>query len=73
MSDASDPERTQKGNPFLEAVNQILERKAAHPQDIYRLAVIVQAFMDSHDDPDALKTIRQELENLIQDIKPSVD
>ena len=73
MSDASDPERTIKGNPLLEIVNHVLERKAARPQDVYRLAVIVQALLDSLENPDALETIRTELKVLIEDIKPTVE
>lgn len=40
------------------------------PHDIYRLAVIVEGLLDSANDPEALKTIRGELRELIHDLVP---
>jgi hypothetical protein len=42
----------------------------SRPHDIYRLAVIVEGLLDSVNDPDALKTIRGELRELIHDLAP---
>jgi hypothetical protein len=67
MSDA-DQEHTQESNPFTMALNRMLQSKAARPQDVYRLAIIVEGMMDSMDDPEALKTIRYELRALINDM-----
>lgn len=46
-------------------------RESNRPQDIYRLAVIVEGLLDSVNDPDALKTIRSELRELISDLAPT--
>jgi hypothetical protein len=46
-------------------------RENARPRDIYRLAVIIEGLLDSAEDPDALKTIRAELRELIQDLDPA--
>jgi hypothetical protein len=59
---------THDSNPFTMALNRMLEDKAARPQDVYRLAVIVQGLVDSLDDPQALETIRFELRALINDL-----
>lgn len=59
---------THDSNPFTMALNRMLEDKAARPQDVYRLAVIVQGLVDSLDDPQALDTIRFELRALINDL-----
>jgi len=45
--------------------------KNARPHEIYRLAVIVEGLLDSVDNPDALKTIRTELRELIHDLDPA--
>jgi hypothetical protein len=66
MSDQQD--LTHDSNPFTMALNRMLEDKAARPQDVYRLAVIVQGLVDSLDDPQALETIRFELRALINDL-----
>ena len=42
----------------------------SRPHEIYRLAVIVEGLLDSANDPDALKTIRGELRELINDLAP---
>ncbi len=67
MSDA-DQDRTQMGNPFAVALNRMLQDKAARPQDVYRLAVILQGVLESLNDPEALETMRFELRALINDI-----
>lgn len=71
MSTTDDSEHTQQGNPFTVALNRMLKDKAARPQDVYRLAIIVQGILDSLDDPEALETIRFELRALINDISQS--
>jgi len=65
-------ERTEVFNPISNALNDLLTRKAARPQDVYRLAVIVEGLLDSLDDPEALNTIRGELRVLINDLAQSV-
>lgn len=64
----NESDHTQQGNPFTVALNKMLKDKAARPQDVYRLAIIMQAILDSLDDPEALETIRFELRSLINDI-----
>ena len=64
----SDADRTYESNPFTMALDRMLKAKAARPQDVYRLAVIVQGLMDSLDDPEAMDTIRFELRALINDM-----
>lgn len=64
--------RTEAVNPIARALNSMLEQKAARPQDVYRLAVIVEGLLDSLDDPDALKTIRAELRQLIHDLSSNM-
>jgi hypothetical protein len=66
-----DTDRTLEGNPFTVALNRMLKDKAARPQDVYRLAIIVQGLVDSLDDPEALETIRFELRALINDLSQS--
>ena len=61
-------DHTHDGNPFTIALNKMLQDKAARPEDVYRLAVIVQGLIDSLDDPPALDTIRFELRALINDL-----
>ncbi len=43
----------------------------SRPHDLYRLALIVEGLLDSANDPDALKTIRGELRELIHDLAPT--
>lgn len=71
MSNKDESDRTQEGNPFAVALNRMLKDKAARPQDVYRLAIIVQAILDSLEDPEALETIKFELRALINDISQS--
>lgn len=52
--------------------SRILEQKAARPQDIYRLAVIVEALLDSQNDPGAIQTIRGELRTLLNDLSQTM-
>jgi hypothetical protein len=61
-------ERTEIVNPIASALSRVLERKAARPHDLYRLAVIVEGILASLDDPDALQTIRGELRALVNDL-----
>lgn len=69
MSDAEiSNERSEIVNPLA----RILERKAARPQDVYRLAVIVEAILDANNDPDALRTIRGELRVLLNDLSQTM-
>jgi hypothetical protein len=69
MSDSDDKrEATIHHNPFASAVDRMLRDKAARPQDVYRLAVILQAVLDSLDKPEALETIKFELRVLINDM-----
>ncbi|MAS36731.1 MAG: hypothetical protein CL610_22190 [Anaerolineaceae bacterium] len=63
-----DLERTHEGNPFTMALDRMLKAKAARPQDVYRLAIIVQGLVESLDSPEALDTIRFELRALINDM-----
>ena len=64
--------RTELENPIAKALNQMVQQNAAHPQDVYRLAVITEALLDSLDDPEALQTIRAELRTLINDLSQSI-
>lgn len=68
----SDPDthnkRREIETPLADALRQILERKAARPQDVYRLAIIVEAILDADNDPEALKTIRGELRTLLHEL-----
>jgi hypothetical protein len=59
---------THNNNPFTVALNKMLKDKAARPEDVYRLAIIVQGLLESLDDPKALDTIRFELRALINDL-----
>ncbi len=61
-------EHTHNANPFTAAMSKMLADKAARPEDVYRLAIIVQGLVDSLDDPKALDTIRFELRALINDL-----
>jgi hypothetical protein len=66
-----DKHPTQPLTPLVVTINRILERKAARPHDVYRLAVIVEALLDSLQDPAALDTIRGELRVLLYDLSQS--
>ncbi len=68
----SNQNRTEIENPIAKALSRVMERNAARPEDVYRLAVIVEGLMDSLDDPEALRTIRQELRALINDLSQSI-
>ncbi|MBI5670761.1 MAG: hypothetical protein HZC41_22435 [Chloroflexi bacterium] len=65
-------ERSQMADPITRSLNRILEQKAARPQDVYRLAVIVEALLDSQNDPGAIQTIRGELRALLNDLSQSM-
>jgi hypothetical protein len=71
-SDVNEPERTEIVNPIANALSRIVQNKAARPQDVYRLAVIVEGLLDSLDDPEAMTTIRHELRVLINDLSSSM-
>lgn len=64
--------RTEIVNPIAKALSNVLERKAARPEDVYRLAVIVEGLIDSLDNPEALRTIRMELRSLLNDLSQSI-
>jgi hypothetical protein len=64
----NDRDPTHLVNPISDALSDMLNRRAARPKDVYRLAVIVQGMMESLDDPEALKTIRGELRALLNDL-----
>lgn len=64
--------RTEMENPISKALSRMVEQNAARPQDVYRLAVIVEGLLDSLDDPEALRTIRTELRVLINDLSQSI-
>lgn len=73
MTDApSGNQSSEMADPFTRSVNRMLEQKAARPQDVYRLAVIVEALLDSHNNPDAITTIRGELRALLHDLSQSM-
>lgn len=74
MSD-SEPghgDRTEMVNPIANALSKIVDRNAASPEHVYRLAVIVEGLLDHLDDPEALRTIRGELRVLINDVSQSI-
>jgi hypothetical protein len=68
----SNNNRTEIENPIAKALSQVVQRQAARPRDVYRLAVIVAGFLDSSDDPEAMETIRAELRALINDLSQSI-
>ncbi len=68
----ADNERDEEITPIARTLNRILDRRAARPRDVYRLAVIVEALLDSLDDPEALATIRGELRALLQDLSSAI-
>ncbi|NWG18306.1 MAG: hypothetical protein HXY41_16910 [Chloroflexi bacterium] len=65
-------ERTEMVNPIANALSRVLDRKAARPHDLYRLAVIVEGIVDSLDDPEALQTIRGELRALVNELSQAM-
>jgi hypothetical protein len=71
-TEANEPERTEIVNPIANALTRIVQSRAARPQDVYRLAVIVEGLLDSLDDPEAMSTIRHELRVLINDLSSTI-
>jgi len=71
-ADNDQPERTEIVNPIASALSKIVDRNAATPEHVYRLAVIVEGLLDHLDDPDGLHTIRGELRALINDLSQSI-
>ena len=71
-SEQSESERTEIVNPIASALSKIVDRNAASPEHVYRLAVIVEGLLDHLDDPEALRTIRGELRALINDLSQSM-
>lgn len=72
MAEKNESDRTEIVNPIAQALGSLLDRRAARPLDVYRLAVIVEGLMDSLDDPEAMRTIRGELRALLNDISQSI-
>ena len=68
----NDSDRTEIVNPIANALNRIVENKAARPKDVYRLAVILEGLLNSLDDPEAMTTIRHELRILVNDLSQSM-
>ncbi len=71
-SEQGQSDRTEITNPIANALSKIVDRNAASPEHVYRLAVIVEGLLDHLDDPDALRTIRGELRVLINDVSQSI-
>lgn len=71
-SDPVQSDRTEIVNPIASALSKIVDRNAASPEHVYRLAVIVEGLLDHLDDPEALRTIRGELRVLIKDVSQSM-
>lgn len=65
-------DRTEMVNPIAASLQKMLERKAARPQDVYRLAVIMEAVLESLNDPAALATVRGELRVLLNDLSQTM-
>jgi hypothetical protein len=59
---------THPNNPFTVAVEQMFSDNTARPHDVYRLAVLLEAMLETLDDPDAMTTVRAELRALINDL-----
>ncbi|MBZ0279428.1 MAG: hypothetical protein K8L97_01725 [Anaerolineae bacterium] len=72
MAEKNEQDRTEIVNPIAQALGSLLDRRAARPLDVYRLAVIVEGMMDSLDDPDAMRTIRGELRSLLNDLSQNM-
>lgn len=71
-SEQNQSDRTEITNPIANALSKIVDRNAASPEHVYRLAVIVEGLLDHLDDPEALRTIRGELRVLINDVSQSI-
>jgi hypothetical protein len=71
-SEQGQSDRTEITNPIANALSKIVDRNAASPEHVYRLAVIVEGLLDHLDDPEALHTIRGELRVLINDVSQSI-
>lgn len=69
---AGENDRTEVVNPIAVALNQVVERRAARPQHVYRLAVILEGVLDSLENPEALKTIRSELHALVVEMSETL-
>ncbi len=65
-------ESSEMADPITRSFKRMLEQKAARPQDVYRLAVIVEALLDSENNPDAINTIRGELRALLHDLSQTM-
>jgi hypothetical protein len=72
LDDERNENRTEIVNPIAKALSQVVKRQAAKPRDVYRLAVIFAGYIDSKDDPEAMKTIRAELRELINDLSETI-
>lgn len=64
----SEADRTHLANPIASALDRMLKEQAARPQDVYRLAILMQGLLESLESPEALETIRFELRALINDM-----
>lgn len=71
-SEQGQSDRTEIVNPIASALSKIVDRNAASPEHVYRLAVIVEGLLDHLDDPEALRTIRGELRVLINDVSQAM-
>jgi hypothetical protein len=72
MPNSDQSDRTEIVNPIASALSRIVDRQAASPEHVYRLAVIMEGLLDHLDDPEALRTIRGELRALINDLSQSI-
>jgi hypothetical protein len=72
MPDTEKSDRTEIVNPIASALSRIVDRQAARPEHVYRLAVILEGMLDHLDDPEGLRTIRGELRALINDLSQSI-
>lgn len=68
VSPEADDKRDDEVTPIARTLNRILDRRAARPRDVYRLAIIVEGLLDSMEDQQALATIRNELRALLQEL-----
>ena len=71
-SEQGQSDRTEIVNPIASALSKIVDRNAASPEHVYRLAVIVEGLLDHLDNPEALRTIRGELRVLINDVSQAM-
>jgi hypothetical protein len=72
MPNSDQSDRTEIVNPIASALSRIVDRQAASPEHVYRLAVIMEGLLDHLDDPEGLRTIRGELRALINDLSQSI-